>query len=265
MSKAKDNKSMPPGAAEALTPKISAPVFDAKRLETFSLGDFVELLEAAGMMPTGTEKVMIAEEAETSPIEIDSACLDRLRESRFRSLLEHIHPDPNDSGGIGRVDYYIVHSLLNFLSMTRSLIFHLAGLKRRENKLGRNNVPVAEPGQPVFTAFTLPIGLVVNEDGLLSSKPLVWYRQRNPVPILVDRLVKILEGADPACFRRCAFSKCGRIFYARRIDQLCCSPRHNNNRLQREWYQSNKLEAKAKIAGRANRREELKARKRNKP
>ena len=87
----KHNKSGSDDAVEVLQPKSSEPSFDAKRLETFSLGDFVELLEAAGMMPTGSEKVVGAEEIATKPVEMDWACIGRLRESRFRFLVEHFY------------------------------------------------------------------------------------------------------------------------------------------------------------------------------
>jgi hypothetical protein len=261
MSKAKNNKSMPPGATEAPTPKISAPAFDAKRLETFSLGDFVELLEAAGMMPTGSEKVLSAEEIAAGPIEMDFACVGRLGGSQFRFLVEHLRPDDPTSG---RLDQFALAGLLSFLYAARSLFYHLLNLKRREARVGRTNVPTADPAQNLFASFTMsvPATWSVTLNGKLIPQP---FPERDPTWRLVQRLLKELDGADPARVRRCAFEGCGRVFYAKRKDSICCSARCNNNRLQREWYQSNKLEAKAKIAGRANRREELKARKRNKP
>jgi hypothetical protein len=54
----------------------------------------------------------------------------------------------------------------------------------------------------------------------------------------VERFLRLLDVADPARIRECAFEKCRRVFYAKRVDQLCCSRRCNNNRLQREWYKN---------------------------
>jgi hypothetical protein len=57
---------------------------------------------------------------------------------------------------------------------------------------------------------------------------------------LADRLMArfkgLVEGVEMDRFRRCAYDKCGRIFYARNRRQRCCSKRCSNAVLQREWY-----------------------------
>ncbi len=218
-----------------LTPKITAPVFDAKRLENFSLGDFAELVETAGMMPTGAERVMTAEELAATPvIEMDPACVDRLKESRFRFLVEHLRPNDPMSGLLDRL---AEGGLRAFLHVARNLFFHLLNLKRREIRVGRTeNVPIAERAQDLFTCFTIavPAAWLVPPNGRLTRQP--FPAERDPTRRLVERLLKVLDGEDPARIRRCAFKNCQKVFYAKRVDQLCCSGRCNNNRLQRDWY-----------------------------
>ncbi len=241
MLRTEGNKSGASGLVEALTPTISAPVFNAEPLRNFSLADFAELLEATGEMPTGDERVLSAAQLEQMPEPVDPArfpaMLDGLRRSRFRFLLKHLQPDNSD---IGLLDRHIIAGILSFLTNLRSLFFHLAKLEREQGKGKHAKVSSARPGQQIFSAFTftLATGFVVGVDGRLAGPPLEWFRSRNPVPQLVERLSKVLERADPARVRRCSFSKCGRIFYAKRADSLCCSRRCNNNRLQREWYWS---------------------------
>lgn len=245
------NESSAAGAVAALTPKIYVPAFDAKRLETFSLGDFVELLEAAGMMPTGAERVITAEELATAPtIEMDSACVDRLTESRFRFLVDHLRPSDTTNGLLDRL---AVAGLGAFLHIARGLFFHLLNLKRREIRVGRTeNVPIAERAQDLFTCFTVSVtaAWLVPPNGRLTRQ--AFPAERDPTRQLVERLLKVLDGADPARIRRCGFKNCQKVFYAKRADQLCCSRRCNNNRLQREWYAEH---GKAAVYQRPNRKE----------
>lgn len=270
------NMSGPPVPDQNPMPNLSAPVFNAKRLEAFSLGDFIELLEAAGMTPitpptgmtppgsfatlleaAGPMAQVLAADAPAT----DRGCVDRLMESRFRFLVEHLRPDHPLTSFIGFLDSQLnglaEAELLSFLRAARSLFVDVLGLKRREARRNRTNVPVAEAGQRLFTSFTmaLPAAWSVDSNGRLA-------RQKFPVPVerdlasrLAERLLKVLDGADPALFRRCAFSRCGRFFYARRVDQLCCSRKCNNGRLQREWY---KAHGKSAVAMRDERREQMK-------
>ena len=262
-SRERRNNSETAKGDESFAPETCTPAFDPKRLEKFSLGDFVELVEAAGMMPTGTERVMSVEEVASAPIEVDLTFVDRLRGSRFRFLVEHLFSgdrqtyverlkeNPNDLAGL--LDSNAVGGMFNFLEMTRSLFLHLLRLRRREVRARRTEIPFAEPGQRAFTCFTMgvPDAWLVTNDGRLERRP--FPAERDPTRQLVERLLKVLNGADPARFRRCAFEKCQRIFYAKSVNRLCCSSRPcNNNRLQRKWYVKY---GKSAVYESANRRE----------
>jgi hypothetical protein len=61
---------------------------------------------------------------------------------------------------------------------------------------------------------------------------------------LIRRFYDVLDGAYLTRFRRCAYRKCQRLFYAGRDDQLCCTPRCNNARWQLEWYAKHGKSAK---------------------
>jgi hypothetical protein len=257
----KRNEFLSDSPGEAITPKNSTQVFHPNPLETFSLGDFVELLEIAGLMPTGNEAVLTAKELVTTPIQTDSECIDRLRKSRFGFLVEHLYSgeqlirdasrkeNPNDP--VRSLHSSAVAGLINFLLMTRSLFFHILNLKCRGDRLGRSKVPIAEPGQDVYAYYirTEPVAWCVDSEGRLASRQ---FREVDPSRALVERLLELLDRADPGRMRRCAFGKCGRAFYAKRLDQLCCSSRCNNNRLQREWYEEH---GKSAVYVRASRRE----------
>jgi predicted RNA-binding Zn ribbon-like protein len=58
----------------------------------------------------------------------------------------------------------------------------------------------------------------------------------SPAARLMDRFKALVDGAEIARFRRCAYNKCGRIFYAENRRRRCCSKRCSNAVLQREWY-----------------------------
>jgi hypothetical protein len=45
----------------------------------------------------------------------------------------------------------------------------------------------------------------------------------DPSEGLLKRLFTLLDGADPALIRKCSLEECDKIFYAKRLDQLCCS------------------------------------------
>jgi hypothetical protein len=53
---------------------------------------------------------------------------------------------------------------------------------------------------------------------------------------LMDRFKVLVNGVEIERFRRCAYARCGRIFYARNRRQRCCSKRCSNAVLQHEWY-----------------------------
>jgi len=240
------NESASLNSAAPLIPKISAPNFEKHRLETLSLADFAELLEAAGLMPPGNDKVLSGKEVATAPIETEQACLDRLRNSRFGFLVEHFYTgdrlirdvqlelNPNDPNRVQ--DSFAIAGLLSFLHMACGLFFHILAVKREETNVGLVRAPRAEPGQHLFAAFTsrLSAAWSVGQSGRLERRPTLG--QVNLAGPLVERLLKVIDGADPARIRRCAFKNCQKVFYAKRVDQLCCSRRCNNNRLQRQWY-----------------------------
>ena len=246
MVRHKHNKSEAVSMVEALIPKTSLPEFDPKRLETFSLEDFVELLEAAGSMPTGNEKVLTVEESATAPIQNDVGCIDRIRKSRFRFLVEHLYSGEqlirdlplkeNLNDALRLLHVSAVDGLINFLTMTHDLFYHVLALKRGEGYVGRSKVPIAEPNQDLYTYFVRrePAAWSVDSDGRLASQR---FPEIDPSRGLVERLLELLNRADPARIRQCAFRNCGKCFYAKRIDQVCCSRRCNNNRLQLEWYE----------------------------
>jgi hypothetical protein len=256
------NKSTSLNSDASLTPKISAPNFEMHSLETLSLADFAGLLEAAGLMPTGNDKVLSAKEVATTPFETEQACLDRLRNSRFGFLVEHFYTgdrlirdvqleqNPNDPTRVQ--DSYAIAGLLTFLHMARGLFFQILAVKREETNVGLVRTPRAEPGQHLFAAFTsrLAAAWSVGKSGRLERRPTLG--QVNLAGPLVERLLKVIDGADPARVRQCAFKTCQKIFYAKRVDQLCCSRRCNNNRIQRRWYEEH---GKSAVYVRVNHRE----------
>jgi hypothetical protein len=74
--------------------------------------------------------------------------------------------------------------------------------------------------------------------------------------MLRDRFFDLLkQEVDLARLRKCAHSTCGRVFYAARADQLCCSARCNNARWQTLSYAADPQRSKSVIYHRQNRRE----------
>jgi predicted RNA-binding Zn ribbon-like protein len=73
---------------------------------------------------------------------------------------------------------------------------------------------------------------IVGADGRLNPVAAL----DSPAARLAARFKALVEGVEMDRFRRCAYAKCGRIFYARNRRQRCCSKRCSNAVLQREWY-----------------------------
>jgi hypothetical protein len=104
--------------------------------------------------------------------------------------------------------------------------------RRRHSALRLEHIP-----NPVFIQ-TPTLADVLTFEGHPDGR-LCRHREDGPVnrgKLLIARFVELLDGAELARFRRCAHLKCGKVFYARRLDQLCCSPVCNNARWQRNWY-----------------------------
>jgi hypothetical protein len=233
------NKSEARQPCERVTPNKLSQSGVAELLKSFSIPDFIELLEAAGVAPVPGQWPAI-----------ERTCLDRLRASRFSLVVgpprsqDDVPPNDDPLANLSRQLAELSRTraegrLLNFLSMARDLFVQAVNLECHQNRAGRTQIPVAEPGQYLTTLGSaapsdsmnwVPVW-VVGQNGRLER--LV---EEDPAPLLRERLFELLDGADPARIRHCAYEKCARIFYAKRPDSLCCSLRCNNNRLQREWY-----------------------------
>jgi hypothetical protein len=206
-------------------------VLDAKFLESFSsLADFAELLEVTKTIPARELLELSAGRFELKPDPAETlVCLER---SRFRFLVEHI---PTAKRPV------VAESLLDFLKGANFLFIQLVDSNRkvriRRDKRGHERrTQTAEAGQRLVGMFRItirPLYLVSEKGTLLRQRELLGV---DPTPALTQRFMEVLEGADSTRVRQCAFVECRRVFYARRADQLCCSGRCNNNRLQREWY-----------------------------
>jgi hypothetical protein len=94
---------------------------------------------------------------------------------------------------------------------------------------------VAEPRPPdicMLFATSRAHRWTVGTDGRLNSVAAL----DSPAARLMDRFKALVDGVEIERFRRCAYNKCGRIFYAGNRRQRCCSKRCSNAVLQREWY-----------------------------
>jgi hypothetical protein len=81
-------------------------------------------------------------------------CLDRLKESRLRFLVEHLRPNDPTTGATGVLDYIAAQGLLIFLIAAASLFLKFLNLRRREIRVGRTIVPIAEPSPQIFSYIT---------------------------------------------------------------------------------------------------------------
>jgi hypothetical protein len=73
---------------------------------------------------------------------------------------------------------------------------------------------------------------IVGADGRLNPVAAL----DSPAARLIDRFKALVEGVEIERFRRCAYAKCGRIFYAKKRNSRCCSARCSNAVRQRAWY-----------------------------
>ncbi len=91
---------------------------------------------------------------------------------------------------------------------------------------------VGEPGQRRWLAAIVPFNVswTMTADTFVPD-PVI----ENPLQRLLERITALFSTAKPGRFRQYALESCGRLFYAKRADQLCCSSKCNNARLQREW------------------------------
>lgn len=195
-------------------PKTSAPDFDAKLLETLALADFVDLSRLefqSAEAPLEAEPKFTVEAARR---EMQTE-FDAFARSRFRFLVAHLNPQAS------LAETLLIGDLVNFVGMLRELFSAFAALTAK-----------GSPGVLVHCLLNIPLICVVDP----GTKKLARRPSFSPAALLLDRLRKLLDGADPSRFRHCESPSCNRLFYAKRADQRCCSGRCNNNRLQRKWY-----------------------------
>jgi hypothetical protein len=220
------NKSNALKAVGALIPKTSEQRFDAKRLETFSLEDFVDLLEVSHNSAPSRERSI----SETQAL----AIFDKVKNSRFDWLLGRLALISGDQ--ISEPYRTIAILIGNFLQQAQVLIME-----------------VIDRNWPAGLGFDVGGQIAIfdiDADGRLKRNNQL--AEMNIVPALANRLIALFDGADADLFRRCAFEKCRKSFYAKRVDQLCCSRRCNNSRLQRKWYREH---GKSEVYARLSRRE----------
>jgi len=170
-------------------------------LESLSLADFVELAE----LP--------------APISDDSfpggkRMLDTFAASRFGWLLEGLDFADEANKPENR------HEALNFGYAIAALRAFLQSAVTRPPEINIDLVTTQRHRWTVGTAGRL--NSVRTLDSLADR--------------LMARFKALVEGVEIERFRRCAYAKCGRIFYARNRRQRCCSKRCSNAVLQREWY-----------------------------
>lgn len=73
---------------------------------------------------------------------------------------------------------------------------------------------------------------IVGADGRLNPVAAL----DSPAARLAARFKALVDGVEIERFRRCAYARCGRVFYAKKRDSRCCSGRCSNALRQREWY-----------------------------
>jgi hypothetical protein len=236
-------------------PKSSVPGFDARLLENLSLGDFVEMARIG--TPTTEDK------------ELEG--LRRLAEQpRFRDVTrpffeyyDTILAAPRELGAMLSLFVELGVGIQGFLksiavffdkladrqSQTVAPVIGQSAGKREPRGSRLKRPPSSVAGRLVALSLPRIAPHIFKTDG---GRLVQISHTLDPTLQLLDRLLELLEGVDTSRFRRCAFEKCRQVFYAKRVDQLCCSRRCNNNRLQREWYQKY---GKSKVYERASRRE----------
>jgi hypothetical protein len=192
---------------EAITPNEPEVETAGNSLETLSFADFVELAE----LP-----VPSFDESDGKALASAKQILDTFAASRFGWLL----------AGLDFADEMnAVWSHCEALNLQ----FFLTALRRFLRDA------VAEPRPPdicIQVETSEAYRWIVGANGRLNPVAAL----DSPAARLMDRFKALVDGAEIARFRRCAYAKCGRIFYAENRRRRCCSKRCSNAVLQREWY-----------------------------
>jgi hypothetical protein len=176
-------------------------------LETLSLADFVELAE---LSPPSLD------ESDGKALASARQILDTFAASRFGWLLEGI--DFADEAN-APWSYCEAVNLQYFLTALRGFLC--------------DAVVEPRPRDICIQAATFEAHRwIVSADGRLNPVAAL----DSPAAQLMDRFKALVEGVEIERFRRCAYAKCGRIFYAKKRDSRCCSGRCSNAVRQRGWY-----------------------------
>jgi hypothetical protein len=182
-----------------------------------------------------------------------SEMLTRLRESPFSSLVDQ---DPESGPSLNAATLLTICELRREIGDLASIPKSEVTKKTRARADGR--------GRRKHKALRLDrsIDLLVNVMAVYGGRFEVGadgipkLAEHMGSAMLRERFFTLLDGkVNLARFRRCAHSKCGRVFYAARADQLCCSARCNNARWQALWYADPK-HGKSAIYQRQNRKQE---------
>lgn len=198
-----------------------------KLLENFSMVDLIDLLEVAGYpepLYTGTSEEILTAWINRVPERLVHDALVDLPDgrdpTRFRPLAESVDALPNE---VARVT-------------CRTFLWTLLGTVY-------SAISEAVKGRPVWFFVGLPYWKrwkTNTANDTLEPAPLI----DNPLVRLYERIERLFDQAKPSRFRRCAYERCNRRFYATRADRRCCSKRCANNLAQREWYREHSVEAK---------------------
>jgi hypothetical protein len=207
----------------------SSQVFDREFLESLKLADFDEMQRVAKPLPNFSLDGALRGEHED---EIYGVIL-RLVASRFGGPFALLL---NSASGLAQANVLRIYraAVVSVLVKIGCFFEELASIPKPAATIpaDRSNQRFA-----LLTAFLPMCAFVLGPGGQLNREPLDRLLDAaNLAPALFERLRELLKDADVDRFRRCAFTKCGRAFYAKYSNSLCCSRRHNNDRLQREWY-----------------------------
>jgi hypothetical protein len=190
-------KSVRPNALEAETAENA--------LETLSLADFVELAELPAPIP---------DYFDDKGFPGGKRMLDTFAASRFGWLLEGLYFADEANKPESR------YEAVNLGYAIAALRAFLQSAVTRPPEI---NIDLVATQRHRWT---------VGADGRLNSA--------RTFDSLADRLMArfkgLVEGVEIERFRRCAYARCGRIFYAKKRDSRCCSGRCSNAVRQREWY-----------------------------
>jgi len=174
-------------------------------LETLGLADFIELAE----LPAP-----IFDDSDGRGLPDGKRMLDTFAASRFGWLLAGL--DFADEANAPESRYEAV----NFGYVIAALRAFLQSAVTRPSEI---NIALVATQTHRWTVGT---------DGRLNSV--------RTLDSLADRLMArfkgLVEGVEIERFRRCAYAKCGRIFYAKKRNSRCCSGRCSNAVRQRAWY-----------------------------